>query len=390
MRKSIIFLIMLFNWQFILAQSFAVSQFEVLRFMGYNENIPVFENDTKQLFKLIEGKNELSIDFLENGKLSFFGDKFVGPLEYNDGEMILIENFKLPLKFYLSDNKELFEGEINFEIEGITTDFENKIIYFGEENLDPNINQSFPIRFLDLSSKEIQELPFKGFNPVLIGNYLFFADYSNPVQFDLVYDIYRVKVGDWNNVESIFRDNYRNDWKITPDGNYLLAEIITNGYSPTPILYDIDAKRYEVINSKYSRRPAFYSYAKNAICFYDHDISSIGEEPDRFIYFPIPTSFPYTPDWAMEFGDSFINTYWIEEAPEDFLKTRSKSDLRLLRNAIFARRGWRFEDQSLTDFFNQFEWYNDLLKLISSNDNIQLTNSDKYRAKLILKIESEN
>jgi hypothetical protein len=133
----------------------------------------------------------------------------------------------------------------------------------------------------------------------------------------------------------------------------------------------------------------FYSYAKNALCFYDHDISSRREVIERFSYIPIPDTFPYTPDWAMEFGDSFINHYWIEEAPEDSLRTLDKSQLRLLRNAVFARRGWQFNDQSLVDFFAQFEWYRFLLSQNTGNEKIQLTNSDKYRSNLILKIENE-
>jgi hypothetical protein len=83
-------------------------------------------------------------------------------------------------------------------------DFQNNLFYFSEKNLDPNYYLSFPIRLLDLSTSKIAELPFNGIDLALIGDYLYYTDYSNPGQFDLVYDIYRVKVGDWNNSELIF------------------------------------------------------------------------------------------------------------------------------------------------------------------------------------------
>ncbi|MGM9802201.1 MAG: YARHG domain-containing protein [Candidatus Limisoma sp.] len=35
----------------------------------------------------------------------------------------------------------------------------------------------------------------------------------------------------------------------------------------------------------------------------------------------------------------------------------SRSDARVLRNAIFARHGYRFKSQDLKDYFNQFSWY---------------------------------
>ncbi len=36
----------------------------------------------------------------------------------------------------------------------------------------------------------------------------------------------------------------------------------------------------------------------------------------------------------------------------------SGSDLRILRNAIYARHGYIFKDKSLRDYFNQYSWYN--------------------------------
>jgi len=56
---------------------------------------------------------------------------------------------------------------------------------------------------------------------------------------------------------------------------------------------------------------------------------------------------------------------------------------------FFARRGWRFNDQELSDFFNQFEWYNHQINLYKNNSEINLTNSDKWRIKLIQSVEDD-
>ena len=35
----------------------------------------------------------------------------------------------------------------------------------------------------------------------------------------------------------------------------------------------------------------------------------------------------------------------------------SKEDLRLLRNLVFAKHGYKFKSEDLQKIFNQFEWY---------------------------------
>lgn len=64
----------------------------------------------------------------------------------------------------------------------------------------------------------------------------------------------------------------------------------------------------------------------------------------------------FQPDQAAEedfiwLSDSYINM-------EDIIDHGySSSDARVLRNAIFARHGYRFKSQDLRDYFNQFSWY---------------------------------
>ena len=44
----------------------------------------------------------------------------------------------------------------------------------------------------------------------------------------------------------------------------------------------------------------------------------------------------------------------------------SQADLRILRNAIFARHGYRFKSQDLMTYFSQFSWYQPLYNDVTS------------------------
>jgi len=357
-------------------------------FTGYKGKEAIFTNETGHLFTL-EEQEPNSLIFLDSGKLSFFPTKYVGAMEIQDNTIRYVLTFGVPFQIIIEKEGKLKRQEVFFSPERTVTDFKNNIVYLSQTSDDTDYYFTLPIKMMDINIGDITELPIKGVRPMLAGNYLFYADYSNPKQFDLVYDIYRVKIGDWDNPEKVFKKNYKNGWKVDPDGKYLVAEVISEGFKPRTVVYNIDQKKYAIVDLEQHKRPFFFSLQKAAICFYDHSINSVDEEKDRFIFYPIPKEFPYTPDWAMDFGESFINNYLLEEADEDTLRSLDKAQLRLLRNAIFARRGWRFNDRELSDFFKQFEWYNYQTNLYKNNSEIKLTNSDKWRIKLIQNIEDD-
>lgn len=65
----------------------------------------------------------------------------------------------------------------------------------------------------------------------------------------------------------------------------------------------------------------------------------------------------------------------------------TSADLRLLRNEIFARHGYIFKSQDLTDYFSKFEWYQQNLTLAEVEK--VLTDIDRYNISLIKSIEQE-
>jgi len=65
------------------------------------------------------------------------------------------------------------------------------------------------------------------------------------------------------------------------------------------------------------------------------------------------------------------------------LQDLSKEDLRLCRNLIFARYGYRFKDENLNSYFSAYDWYR------PSYDNVddRLTDNDKQLIKTIRELE---
>ena len=62
-----------------------------------------------------------------------------------------------------------------------------------------------------------------------------------------------------------------------------------------------------------------------------------------------------------------------------------KSTLRIMRNAILARKGYRFQSKDLQDYFGKEPWY----KPAASNDNVKLSFIEQLNVELI-KAEEEN
>ncbi|MCL2183708.1 MAG: YARHG domain-containing protein [Chitinispirillia bacterium] len=73
-----------------------------------------------------------------------------------------------------------------------------------------------------------------------------------------------------------------------------------------------------------------------------------------------------------------------EKIPETALAVLDKKELRLLRNAIFAKHGMIFQSDDLKAHFGQFSWYNPK----SDNVNNQLTDIDKANVQRILAFEN--
>lgn len=65
------------------------------------------------------------------------------------------------------------------------------------------------------------------------------------------------------------------------------------------------------------------------------------------------------------------NYDWLSTAyvTADDLRYKSGSDLRIMRNYIFARHGYKFKSKDLQDFFSQYSWYVPRYSDVSSSLN---------------------
>lgn len=62
----------------------------------------------------------------------------------------------------------------------------------------------------------------------------------------------------------------------------------------------------------------------------------------------------------------------------------SATELRILRNTIYARHGRKFKDAKLRNYFNQFSWYNPTKAEVSPSE---LTETEKHNIELIKRFE---
>ena len=78
-------------------------------------------------------------------------------------------------------------------------------------------------------------------------------------------------------------------------------------------------------------------------------------------------------------------------AGKDELQNLSKSQLRILRNAFYAREGYDFKSADLRELFSQFDWYKKTLERRKiydlKNEDIFIPSCDMERINLILEVE---
>ena len=109
------------------------------------------------------------------------------------------------------------------------------------------------------------------------------------------------------------------------------------------------------------------------------------------------TKFSEDDSWWKRTGKDFMLTKSTrDESRFDFassvllnggtLRRYDKPTLRLMRNAILARHGYRFQSQDLQDYFGSQPWY----KPADSNDNIKLSFIEELNVDLIKLIESQS
>lgn len=406
----------------------------------------VIENDDpeeKHHYQLFEkGKNDFiqnertSIDFINNdfriSQKVIIKSKNPLKLKY---ELIIQSdkyNLVLPLDWLRSDfvvnndkNLVITTGKVNYNCDGCDKG----------DQIAPELMQ------IDLTKLEpvLENIGIRGKHPVILNNNLYFHQYFEEFSYDEKYNLYRVPLREWEKTELVFRQSFRKCY-VFPNEKLLFASIYDPNKNNTRyILYSIDSKSYEFLKeldnlyvpeypyekwsqdasagaSLYSFKyntPVLsrsqYHYVKNLPETYTkkyRELHAYYAGDDGFIYkgYEANDDLPKRVDLKASmlelrkhnfprlekpFNATFITDNLMYVASKEELDKLSKDELRLLRNAFFARLGYKFKSEDLQDFFGQFEWYNnseDRLKL--KNEDIIIPDEDKKRVDLILEIEN--
>lgn len=270
--------------------------------------------------------------------------------------------------------------------------------YFSTE-----INKINYLARINLSDDEpkMEILPLKGKDPILLNDWLYFTIAYKTSDFAVgsVSSIYRVKVDDWRNPELLidyvefggavidtnllsFTVYDENEWrKVTynhTDSTYIEQQISS--------LIKYKGKRYQRTLCKNPDTD------KTQLCF--EEVPELPEEFPHKLERDIEPNHNYfhLPHTEKPFTGTFITDSLMFYASKEELQKLSKSQLRMLRNAFYAREGYDFKSADLQEFFGQFDWYEKTLERRKAfgltNDDIYIPPADKERIDLILEIEN--
>lgn len=460
-RLVILCIVFLFCVENLKSQGKLIDDIGSYHYVGYyNDHVAVREDDTWDVYLIMEPdnpENSKKYKLLKRGKKKFINNERT-KLKYIQDDLeistkvIKINSekssnnrykYKLIIK---SDKYDLVLPIESLKSEFVVNEEKNLIITIGKpgRNCEGCEDAEYFARNLaqiDLTKENprLENIGIRGEDPKIINNSLYFHQYFEGFGYRPKYNLYRVPLKKWDEIELVFRQTYKECY-VFPNERYLFASIFNPGRNNVDfILYNMESHSYEYLKNidsiyvpnypyekwKYTSLAgaSMYSYKHNAPVLVGSQFRYVKNLPDKYprkyrdirayynnkgrsIYrgyeafedlprkVNLDTSLkalrshnyprPYKP-----FTGTFITDELLYEASKEELSKLSGNKLRLLRNAFFARLGYSFESKDLQEFFMQFEWYkNSLDRKKLPNDKIIVPPEDKKRVQLILEIEN--
>ncbi|MFW6224849.1 MAG: YARHG domain-containing protein [Bacteroidota bacterium] len=429
------------------------------RFAGTVKNGLIFrELKTWDLYKLIENPQNIDGNYhyslFKRGNTSYNENNIRKKVSYIKNDYIVyFKVIRSSTKPYTYENEVFMEypgGEVvlaPYQLFHYCMDTNTNTLFFIKNFTDsdhPKYSDgdfiAKKIWYVDLNNPNPKpaQLPIRGQYMRIIDSYLYFYDYYNRVAYDRKYNLYKVKIGEWDNIEMVFRQTYSIGY-IYPNQKLLFASIVID-HKPVNIIYNTKTQSYArldendiyntgktIKNTSSTSGAYFYSEKYDAAYLRGktrlHYITNLPEEyPHKFrevrgvledgtngIHYQgyesfddlpkkVNLSLPITekekrcnfPRPPKPFSGTFITDELLYETNKEKLSSLSKKKLRLLRNAFFARLGYSFESKDLQEFFMQFDWYvNSLDRKKMTNNKIIIPPEDKERIQLILELEKD-
>jgi len=398
MKISLFVILILYLSESSFSQNFYSENY---KFIGYIKKQPIFRvfedvYDGTDIFKISEGDFGLYRFSLHSkrklvGKIIYLQDKVSVTFSYDK------ENKGDWLRIYYDENL----------IDSVFTRSE-LIFAFSEKNNslflstgDSNETQLSYVNFYERHPR-LKFLPLHGRQLYVVNDFLYFSyDRRNKDYSPYLDDIFRVKIGDWNNPELILKGSEIRDWFVFPTGDVIYIRTdLGKGKREIDMLFNIMTNTYAELGRVGFKYPAYLSLDN-----IDYFIKSKKIKGIKSLYLvplpKLPTSYPYKdtrrilprevwynlPLIEKIFNGTFITPGLLRGAPREELEKLEKSQLRLLRNAIYAQQAFIFQSKDLQDFFNQFEWYRMMTNKKTSNEDVVLLPEDEERANLMLEIE---
>ena len=409
MKKSFVLVFLLFAFLRLFAQDNILVrnyEFSQFRFAGYRGNIPIFQCNYRYSEPL---ENAVNFAFYspviaQNGSLSF---KFQERFKKEHFIYYLNDDY---LVYRKARGKEIYikkeDSQNEFYVEKIgDIDIYNRTHYLTQGNyfyFSTEINKINYLARVDISAEKpnVEIIPLKGRNPIVYKNWLFYEiGYVSPKYSSPPSALYRVKIGDWRNPELIVNDVYSVGTVVNENiisfRIYLDKEIkhITYNLSDSTYIEEGISSLIKYKGKKYQRTLCKNPKSgKTQLCF-----EELPELPDKFPYkldrdIESNHNYFHLPHTEKPFTGTFITDRLMFYAGKDELQNLSKSQLRILRNAFYAREGYDFKSADLRELFSQFDWYKKTLERRKvynmTNDDIYISPADKERIDLILEIEN--
>lgn len=373
------------------------------RFVGYDKEKPLFKiydenkSDSQGIYSIKKSDDVYGFYLIKQYPIRAKNIQFIYNEFYIEGQGTSVNNYKLNIyqneKFLLTLN--------TYGLNYSYSDSKNVLIISAKkDDWDGLI-------FIDMSLPSIDPiyLPLKGYRSYIVDDWLYFAYYHENYDYSpYPDDIFRVKIGDWHNPELVFTSDVSDDWFLYPESHVIATDIDLNDKGlnkNNEILYDVKKKAYAIVPNMNTNRSSSSAYLKYEGKYYGYykrrDVETIGLE----LLPPLPKSFPNkeinkvlprevwynVPLKEKTFEGTFVTPYLLREASRSELSKLDKSQLRLLRNAIYAQYGYVFKSKELQGFYRQFEWYRMMTVRRKNNDDIILLPEDKERAELIREVE---
>ena len=380
------------------------------RFLGYKEDIPLFH-----LFGQEKGVNRNAYYTVSEQDGIYGFTRVFLDLDGASNTFFIQDEVKVIGVWESSLNKYKISIHVGDAVlNELNTDYSPRFAY------SPDLSKLF-LFIVDETGKEnvllvdcggpsyqIEVLPIYGYRGYIYKDWLYFAFYhKNDDYSPYPDDIFRVKIGYWNEPELIFTSDEYDNWFLYPDSDIIATDIDLGDRDKNrenQIFYSTGKKGYAIVPNILTNRsssPAYLKYNNKFYGFFrsrdeEKGVETIGMKllptlPDfypnrlhevlpREVWYNVPLS-------TKTFGNSFITAYLLREAPVNELERLGRDQLRLLRNALYAQSGYVFSSTDLATFFNQYEWYRMTTKGRDNNDDFVILAKDKARAELIRTVE---